>query len=253
MRVCTDCQSLSKLLVELEQVALPSSFYPSFLASRKEWEYACRNVQTADDLIHCLCLFEQKIKSELINTKWKERREEWEEKLLSASNCNTIALALYDFESHMLWKAVLDDWRKDRKLWARSVRGLFPPSLRILSDSLLSLEKNTKYEVISQRWRGERAKWMHRACYCRCIEELSTAVISFQLRLLPNAMKEQWKYLSNDWIIQLKYEPMNCSLLASLLLIQEKYMLESSMASKWREEYRKEWVIALENLANIGR
>jgi hypothetical protein len=251
--LCKDCQTLSGLILELDRVAIASSFHSSFLQSRTAWRTACRNVQSHGDLVHCLSWFEQGVKPELINTKWKERREDWEEKLLSASNCHMVALALYDFESHMLWKAVLDDWRKERKLWARSVRGLYPPTLRVLSDCLLCLEKSTKYEVISQRWRGERAKWMHRACYCRCIEELSAAAILFVGRLLAHAMTEQWLSLRTSWSMQLKSVPMSCSLLASLLLTLEQHMLASSLGNKWQEEYRSDWVITLQNIAAIGR
>lgn len=253
-QVCKDCQSLGRLLLELEQVALLESFSPSFSELDKlNWETACRNAKFPGDLVYCLYSFEQEVKKICINTKWEEHREEWEEKLLLADSCHIVALALYDFESHMLWRAVLDSWRRDRKVWARSVRGLYPPTLRALSDCLLLLEKYTKYEVISQRWRGERAKWMHRACYCRSTEELATAAILFEARLLGCAMKEEWRRLHSNWVEQLKLSPISFSVLASLLLQQERYMLESALASKWKKDYRPEWVLVLENIADIGR
>lgn len=251
---CKDCQNLGRLLLELESVALPGSFSRSFTRKDKEtWEDACRNIKYPGDLVHCLYVFEQEVRPELINAKWREHRIDWEEKLLISDSCHSVALALYDFESHMLWKAVLDSWRKDRKVWARSIRALYPPPLRALSDCLLSLEKYTKYDVISQRWRGERAKWMHRACYCRCTEELSAAVILFEVRLFDSAMKDEWKKIHSSWVEQLKMKPMDYSMLASLLLMQERYMLESSVSVKWHKEVRPEWVLTLENIADIGR
>ena len=241
-------------MLELEQVALSESYVSTFLPEEKAaWEKACRNVRSAGDLVFCLYTFEQEVKKECINTKWEEHRGEWEERLLIADSCHNVALALYDFESHMLWRAVLDSWRRDRKLWARSVRGLYPPTLRALSDCLLQLEKYTKYEVISQRWRGERAKWMHRACYCRCTEELSTAATLFEARLLGCAMKDEWKSLQLDWVTQLKMKPISYSTLASLLLKQERYMLDSALSNKWKHEHRPEWALTLQNIADIGR
>ena len=114
---CGDCPKLARLLLELEAVAMESSFSQHYVAhERGKWQKACACAKTPSEVIHCLLWFEQEMKAELINGKWREHRDEWEDKLLSSSpSCNMVALALYDFESHMLWKAVFDVWRKDRK------------------------------------------------------------------------------------------------------------------------------------------
>ena len=156
--VCASCQNLARLLLDLDRVAKADSFSLQFARSeRAAWRKACIGVTSPTELIQVLLWFEGEMKTNLINGKWREHRDQWEDKLIVAGSCHLIALALYDFESHMLWKAMSEVWRQDRKAWARAVRDMYPSCLKSISDCLLLLEKYTKYEVISQRWRGERA------------------------------------------------------------------------------------------------
>ena len=251
---CRDCQELARLLLELDRVAKADSFGVHFArCERAAWRKACTAVRSPTQLIQVLLWFEGEMKTNLINGKWREHREQWEDKLIVANSCHKIALALYDFESHMLWKAVSDTWRQDRKTWARAVRDLYPASLKAISDCLLLLEKYTKYEVISQRWRGERAKWMHRTCYCRCTEELSLGTVLFAERLLGAAMRSEWAEIQMSWAENLQMEGITPAYLAEAVLQLERHMNASSLASRWTREFRSDWRIALQNITGVGR
>lgn len=231
-----------------------TAFYDSFAAQKEAWVQSCKAAGTGRALADCLLIFEMEFRPSFVNGKWGDIRQHWEYKLQSVpyQDCAQVVLLMYEFESYVLWKAVDEEWRKERKQWAKELRQLYPAGLRTLSDALLSLEKNVSTRHMSTRWHSERARWLHRTCYCRCLEELAKSLVTLESRMGATALADSWKEERDGWLANVQSEYISCGRLAPLLLDLERSFVPEIMQPQW-QHVRRAWVLSVNNIAAVGR
>mmetsp|Transcript_1958 Transcript_1958/g.7062 ORF Transcript_1958/g.7062 Transcript_1958/m.7062 type:complete len:278 (-) Transcript_1958:116-949(-) len=251
---CISCEMTGQLLFRLYSFTKPAAFSDAFVAQQEAWVASCKAASSGRELADCLLIFEMDFRPSFVNNKWKDLRQAWEYKLqsLPIKDCSQVVLLMYEFESYVLWKAVDEQWRKERKQWAKDVRQLYPASLRTLSDAMLTLEKNVASHNMNSRWLSERARWLHRTCYCRNITELAKALTTLESRLGGAALADCWQEERDSWIAGVQSEDVNCCRLATLLLDMERRLLPDVMVPQW-QHIRRPWVLSVNNIAGVGR
>lgn len=251
---CLSCEMTGELMYRLFTFTKEAAFYGSFAAQKDAWAASCRSAGSGRALADCLLILEAEFRPSFVNGKWGDIRQNWEYKLQSLpyQDCSQVVLLMYEFESYVLWKAVEEDWRKERKQWAKELRQLYPAGLRTLSDALLSLEKSVLTRFMSIRWQSERARWLHRTCFCRCLEELAKSLVTLESRMGPSALVESWRDERAAWLASVQSSDINCARLAPLILDLERSFVPEVVQPQW-QHMRRAWVLSVNNIAGVGR
>jgi hypothetical protein len=120
----------------------------------------------------------------------------------SASGATPLGQALVEFDSHIKWTAMNDDWKAMGKDWFDQTTACADPAC--VAGQLATLEEHLKWEAVDPAWKKRRDSWVEECKNAKTGAEVSKLLLDFQQNVNSKAVDEQWKARRDGWVAAVK-------------------------------------------------
>ena len=109
-------------------------------------------------LADALLQFEQHVTWELVSNDWAAQRDNWIAAVQAASTPANVAVQMLALENAMTWQSVDGSWRQRRDGWISEMQSA--NSASAVARGLLELEQVTLWSAVDGDWRQLRDSWV---------------------------------------------------------------------------------------------
>ncbi len=105
---------------------------------------------------------------------------------------------LVDYESHMRWEAVVDEWADERDYWVEFTLGL--ESAGEFGEALVFLETHMTWDAVDGSWADIREDWVDEALSADNLFAHADLLATLEAYTLWDAMFEEWADRRDPWL-----------------------------------------------------